>query len=341
MKKFLSCVALICLSAGIAFSQTDPTLDEYKKSIKSFSDDLAAVLPINSTIGLNWNDAYIGQFLDTPPHFGIGLGTGFTTVPSGPLKSVLNGINPGSADNIPSLVNSMGIPIPAAVVEARIGGFVLPFDIGLKVGFINFDAGDDVKADYFLIGGDVRYCVLEQKIAIPKISIGIGYNYAKSNITLGGVLNDTVIDTSAYSTTPGLSGVNNITVTAPDFYLEWETKVIDLKAQASWNFLILEPSIGLGASYGMSRVSAGAESHVYMDDGTTTDISDSAISALKGLGYDVDGAGVGYTKNVNSMSYRIFGGLGVKILLVRLDLGLMYGLNAKSWGASLGARVQL
>jgi hypothetical protein len=340
MKKILLCVAIICLGVTTAFSQQVPDLANYKNSIEDFSDDLAAVLPINSTLGLNWNDAYIGQILGVPPHFGIGISSGFTTVPYGPLKTILNDIAPGSSGNIPGFIKSMGIPIPAAVVEARVGGFILPFDVGLKVGFMNFKAGDDLDADYFLVGGDIRYCLLEQKIAIPKISIGIGYNYAKSNITLGGTLEDTRIDTSANQTMSGL-GVNSLTVTSPDFYLEWETKVIDLKAQASWNFIILEPSIGLGASYGMSRVSAGAESRLYAyANGSTTPITPQQIAALGGLGYDVNSAGIGYTNNVNSMSYRIFGGLGVKILLVRLDLGLMYGLNTGSWGANLGARVQ-
>ena len=42
-----------------------------------------------------------------------------------------------SANDVPSELSDLGgIPIPATAVEARIGGFILPFDIGIKAGYI-------------------------------------------------------------------------------------------------------------------------------------------------------------------------------------------------------------
>jgi hypothetical protein len=87
----------------------------------------------------------------------------------------------------------------------------------------------------------------------------------------------------------------------------------------------------------MSEVSAGAESQMTATGGTTTD----AIAGLNALGYDVNGSKIGYTKNVTAFSYRIFGGVGFNLLVIRLDLGLLYGLNTGSWGATFGGRVQL
>ncbi|MDR3201226.1 MAG: hypothetical protein LBT68_07180 [Spirochaetales bacterium] len=180
MKKIGLIFAIFCLAAGLGFSQT--TLDRYKGGIEDFAEDLAAVLPINSMIGLNWNDAYIGQFLGVPPHFGIGFTGGFTTIPYGPIKDLVQDAMGGDSGDIPSLVRSMGIPIPAYTIDARIGGFILPFDAGLKFGYLKMDISD-VKIDYLLVGGDVRYCVLEQLLLVPDVSIGLGFNYMKTNAT--------------------------------------------------------------------------------------------------------------------------------------------------------------
>lgn len=331
MKRFITGLVILFLAAGTVFSQTAINLDQYRTGIEDFADDLAAVLPLNSSIGLNWNDAYIGQILDVPPHFGIGVTAGFTTIPYGPIKNLVEDAMGGNSDDIPSLVKSVGVPVPAGVIDARIGGFFLPFDIGLKVGYLKFDMSD-IKVDYLLLGGDVRYCVLEQAVFIPKISVGVGFNYMKTDATLGGIMNATTIDASAaYG---HAAGADMVSMTSPDLYLEMESKVLDFKVQASWNVLIIEPSIGLGASYGFSQVAAGAESSLQL-----TGAAD--MATLSGLGYDVDSAGIGYTKNVSAASFRAFGGVGFLLPFVRIDLGLLYGLTTRSWGASLGGRFQL
>jgi hypothetical protein len=336
MRKIVLCAAILCLAAGAGFSQT-PTLDNYKDGIEDFAEDLAGVLPMNSAIGLNWNDAYIGQITDAPPHFGLGVTSGFTTLPYKTIKNLVEDAMGRDAEDIPDAIRRIGVPIPAATIDARIGGFVLPFDFGLKFGYLDFDS-EDLKVDYLLLGTDVRYRLLEQTALIPKISVGLGFNYMKSKATLSDALGDDVtINTTDYSSY--LNGITAISLSSPDLYLEMKTKVIDFKVQASWKALIFEPSIGLGVSYGMSEVSAGAESILSTTGGTGT--VDDAIQVLNGLGYDIDGASIGYTKKVNAFAYRLFGGLGLNLMIFRLDLGLLYGMNTGSWGASVGARVQL
>ena len=70
--------AFLLISAAPVFSQSE--LDELKSRLDSFSEAMALSLPFNSTIGLNWSDAYIGQFLRLPPHFGAGLSVGVTAL---------------------------------------------------------------------------------------------------------------------------------------------------------------------------------------------------------------------------------------------------------------------
>jgi hypothetical protein len=331
MKKIVVYLLMLCL----AVSGFSVDLNQYKNGIEDFAEDLATILPLNSTIGLNWNDAYIGQIIDVPPHFGLGITMGAITIPAAPIKDLVGDAMGGDTDDIPSFVRTMGVPIPAAVIDARIGGFLLPFDAGLKFGYLKFDVSD-VKVDYLLLGGDVRYCVLEQLAAIPKISVGAGFNYMKTDVTLSGALGNTrsIEIPAGY----GSYSTQNLMLTSPDLYLETETKVIDFKVQASWNLLVIEPSIGFGASYGMSRVSAGAESTLYLGG---TPVTPTDVAALEGFGFDADGSGIGYTKTVNAMSYRAFGGLGFLIPFCRIDIGLIYGFNSKSLGATLGGRFQL
>jgi hypothetical protein len=333
MKKIVVGLLVLCFAAGMGFSQT-PDLAQYKKGIEDFADNLAAVLPLNSSIGLNWNDAYIGQVVDVPPHFGIGVTTGLTTIPYAPIKNLVEDAMGGDSGDIPSFIKTLGMPVPAGVIDARVGGFLLPFDAGLKFGYLKLDISD-VNVEYLLLGGDVRYCVLEQVIAIPKISVGVGFNYMKTNATLGGIMNSTSIDVTGTGTS--LDG-QTLGMSSPDLYLEMEAKVIDLKVQASWNLLIVEPSIGLGASYGFSQVAAGAESTLKVNN-TAIDPNDLAV--LGNNGFDVDSKGIGYTKNVTAITYRVFGGIGFHLPFIRIDFGLLYGLNAGSWGATLGGRFQL
>jgi hypothetical protein len=333
MKKLIVGLLILCMAAGMGFSQV-PIL-EYKKGIEDFADDLAAVLPLNSSIGLNWNDAYIGQILDVPPHFALGVTAGVTTIPYAPIKNLVEDAMGGNSDDIPSFIRSMGVPVPAGVVDARIGGAFLPFDVGLKFGYLKLDM-NKVEVDYLLMGGDIRYCVIEQLVAIPEISVGVGFNYMKTNATLSGIMDSTTIDASSAFGNP--ANTDTLTIGSPDLYLEMETKVIDFKVQASWNLLVVEPSIGLGASYGISRVAAGAESTLKYNGNL---IDGNKVSALENAGFDVDSAGIGYTKNVSAFTYRAFGGIGFHLPFVRLDVGLLYGINTGSYGASFGGRFQL
>jgi hypothetical protein len=241
------------------------------------------------------------------------------------------------ANSIPSIVKGAGLPLPGAVIDARVGGAILPFDVGLKAGGLKFATGD-AHVKYFLFGADVRYCVVEQLLAVPKVSVGVGINRMTGNVTVDGVVSGMEIDTTGLGITGASSSVD---VSKGDFYMDWKTTVLDFKVQASWDLLIVKPSFGLGASYGMSQIEAGLDSRLTVD-GTTTTIPQSAIDALHNqYGLDVSGSGIGYTKKANALAYRLFGGIGINILLVKLDFGLLYNINGGNWGATLGARVQL
>ena len=350
-KSILVIVILLLVGQSVSvFAQTPSTVDlinDFKNGFQTFSDDVASVLPMNSTIGLNWSDAYIGQLLALPPSLGVGLTVGVTGIPYDSVKKILVDTLGGSESEIPQVIRDYGLPLPAMAVDARLGGFILPFDIGFKIGFLPRaladQVGDNIKVDFLLVGGDIRYLLMKQRfVVIPEVSVGVGYNYLKGSVEFGNVLPSlleiTLPDSiNNFPTTPWPSN-SKLSLASPDFYIEWETKVIDLKAQASWSLLILQPSVGIGASYGSSHVGGGAKSQLKLNNNPLTSTQKQALSTL---GFDVDDASIAVFSDVTGWSFRLFGGVSVNILVLRIDAGIQYNLIGKNLGASIGARLQL
>lgn len=94
--------------------------------------------------------------------------------------------------------------MPTVSIDARIGGIFLPFDIGISAMMTNpslfsvdlsdpnsltsmsapmtFNAfGFNGSADYLTLGIDIRYCVLDGGVILPKVSVGAGYNITKGS----------------------------------------------------------------------------------------------------------------------------------------------------------------
>ena len=333
-------------ASSLAFAQVD--LEAVQDGADALSETLAPALPFNSTIGLNWSSAYIGQLMGIPPHFGVGFATGATTIKVDGIADMLSLIGDYA---LPSAVSD-ALPLPAAVVEGRIGGFLLPFDLGLKVGYLPDSAKTSLEdltgglsVDYLLVGADVRYALLKGNLLLPAISVGVGFNYLK------GGLGTTVGSEQSFSFTGPDSVTRTLYLSAPDVGLRWESKTVDLKAQISKGLLIFTPYFGLGASYGMSSAGYYLESDVeYEDDSPTarTGISQAQINELKAqmetagiTPPDFTSTGISSDIEFSGWSFRAFGGLSMNIVVLRLDLTALYNIADGTYGISLGARFQL
>src|SRR6185369_3073424 len=93
-------------------------------------------------------------------HFGVGLAAGATTLPKNAINPLLVALGEKPLD---------GLAIPFAVVNARIGGFFLPFDIGLKVGFLPdslASAAPGYTFTYQNFGLDFRYNLVKSDLAL-------------------------------------------------------------------------------------------------------------------------------------------------------------------------------
>ena len=323
------CVIVMLAAASPAFSQ-NKELKDLKKTMGDFSGNLAESLPFNATMGLNWSDAYMQNF----PHFGAGFSLGFTTMDAGSFNSLLKNF----AISLPAELSGFGgFPIPGYTVEGRLGGFVLPFDIGFKFGMMPLPLKGDLTLDYLLFGGDIRYAVFNTKKipVIPTISLGLGFNHISGGIGQK-VGQDIVYDYIDFtnSDTPAA-----ITVKKPEVSVNWSVTTIDMKAQASMSFVFFTPYIGVGASYGESKAGYGVKTTVEDNGGLLNNASASQISKK----FDIDNLKEnGFSSEVTKggWSVRTFGGFSVNLALIRLDFTGFWNFEDK-YGVTFGTRVQL
>jgi hypothetical protein len=306
-------------------------LADLQKAAGDFSKALSQSLPFNAALGLNWSDAYIGKFLPSlPPHFGVGAALGYTTVDFDAFDKLLKQFDlsvPGGLD--------MGqMALPAYVVEARIGGFVLPFDAGLKFGAFEHLGNSSAAVDYLLAGGEVRYAVIDGKksLLLPNVSVGVGLNYLSGSFT-----------GSQSSLNLAMPTGSPLDLSRLEVELQWKTLALDFKAQVSKSFLILTPYVGLGASHAWSEAGYSVEADAGLTDADKAAINVANI-ALKGAGLgaiDVSGKGFSTILEETGWSFRAFGGLSVNLALFRLDLTGLFNFLDGNYGVTLGGRLQL
>jgi len=328
------CFFSIFLFIGIAFSAfaQQEDLKKIQEGVEGFSDDISKAIPFNSLIGLNWSDAYIGKlFPGAPPHFGVGISVGATTMDPKSIKKLAGYLD---AD-IPDISI---LPIPAYTAEARLGGFTLPFDIGFKFGYLPPNALPiaDINLNYLLVGGDLRYAVIDGKDnkALPNVSVGVGVNYLKGGVgaKMGSAQRFTYI---------GM----NIDLTQPDANLQWNTTSLELKAQISKTFAIITPYFGVGGNYSFTNAGYSVDAKVLIDGKQVTDadikkINESLVSyGLNPVNITADG--ISSLKDTKAFNVRAFGGLSLNLAAFRMDLTGLFNILDQNFGATLGLRFQL
>jgi hypothetical protein len=346
MKRIL-CILFVLFVAFGAFAQTYD-FSQFQTGFTNFAQDVANSLPFNASIGLNWSDAYIGQLIAAPPHFGIGVTMGVTTIPFESIDAVLTATGMTLPPDL-EFLRTYGVPLPAYTVDARIGGFILPFDIGIKVGYLAPEwvrnLGLAVDVDYLMVGADVRYALLKQNVILPAISVGAGYTFMRGGVGVPGILNGP-ITIGNFEVPDGMGGTTTYVLgfTDPAVNFSWKTNVIDLKAQISKSFLIVTPYLGLGASYGISSAGGGLVSSLTIDGSPATAEQIQQLNDLleaAGAGYTLSNQGFDVQASANGWAFRAFGGFSLNILVIRLDVTGMYNFTSGSYGGSLNLRFQL
>ncbi|MCL2381897.1 MAG: hypothetical protein FWC64_09970 [Treponema sp.] len=318
-------VVLLALKTSLpAFTQPVP-IGDLQRAVDNFSSALAMSLPLNASLGLNWSSAYIGRFFPSiPPSFGVGVSFGVTSMDTSAIRGLAAPLGLGG------IPGGDRFPFPAYTAEARIGGFFLPFDVGFKFGHLPpvgnpLPFGNRIDINYLLVGGDIRYALLDRAF-LPRISVGLGFNYLRGGI--GGRVGQRSFDFDAGRA---------VEFGGADVDLNWRTFSFDAKAQISQSFIIATPFLGVGASFARSRTGFEARSNITVDGGPLTPAD---VSALREFGIDASGVGMSSNVDRNDFNTRVFGGIGINLTLFRLDFVGIYSFRDGNYGASIGFRFQ-
>ena len=306
------------------------------KAFESFADKMTEVLPETTTQLGVWSDAYIGKlFPSVPPHFGIGVTVAgtfintkeFSSVAEAIVKEINDKAAGASQDFNFSIPNT--IPFPAYSVNARIGGIILPFDVGvygsyLKVNSLKFEDFTG-EITYYSFGGDIRYAVIKGSTMLPKISVGAGYVYTHMAIGMEGssTYNGTVNSTPA-------------TVTAnANMNTNFDLHTLFAQVQVSKKFIILTPYAGMRAYVTASKSCYDyAYSSTYEVGGTP---QGNVPGGSGGDEHDYNSNGFAWGK----IQPQLYAGLGLNILFLDCTVGGCWNPRNNLLSANVSARFKL
>ncbi len=292
-------------TASSGFSSTYSTLTG---SLNSFSSALLDSVQAGSTMQNQYANAYIGQIFPGF-HFGAGLNVGAASLDFSSFGDALTKIGMGD----------LGLPetlaFPSLTADLRIGGIILPFDVGFTVMKLNTadlglqDRLNGIALDYFVIGGDVRYCIWKT---------GLGPLNVKASITGGFYYTSVDFNYEADGMGADMDlGIGTFT----------------LGAQASAKFLFLVPYVGarLLFSTGHRNWSVTSDWVVALLGG------DKTMASLLPKTFS-GGSTVGFFDNIRP---QLYAGLGIDLFVVDITAGISYTAISNVVGATVSLRFAL
>ena len=326
--------AALLLSAASAFASTA----DIDKAFESLNGTLTEVVP-ETTIQLGvWSDAYIGKlFPSVPPHFGAGVSAGGTFIETkalsnaiGTIITEINSHAAGATTDFNFTVPDQ-IPLPSASVHARIGGFILPFDIGVYGAYFDLNTlkFEDFTGtvNYYTIGGDIRYAIMKGSTTLPKLSVGAGYIRTHLALSMTGA--------STYSGTVG-STPASVTANA-DTNTSFDLNTIFVQAQISKKFLILTPYAGVRAYVTSSK------SHYDYSYSSTYEIGGVPQGNVPGgngsssRDYGTDA----FNFDWNNIRPQLYAGLGLNLLFVNCTVGGSWNMRNNLLSANVNVCIKI
>ncbi|MDR2841958.1 MAG: hypothetical protein LBV52_02015, partial [Spirochaetaceae bacterium] len=224
------------------FSQLIPmpvTLEMMGETLEKYAYDFAGAMGFASSIGLSWSVPYMGQLVDMPPHWGLGLAVGTTTLKFDNLNRISEGIF-GMRLNSDIMGKQF---LSYYALEGRIGGFQnMPFDIGVKWGWLpSIPLADSFSLESLEYGADIRFALSQDWGYFPGVFLGI-----ELDRTSGGISHDSaeLID----------KAIQTNGATSAMFYEAW---VIDAKVGVAKTFYQPAITIFAGVKVGVSIAKAG------------------------------------------------------------------------------------
>ena len=291
---------------------TDSPFTVAENGLNDFCDDLADVIPNSQTQQNVYAEAWIGKIFPGF-HFGAGVNAGVSALDVSTLKDAALALG---VDDVKDINDTL--VFPTITVDARLGGIILPFDIGItamsidtsKIGAVD-EAIDPVAIDFFTLGADIRYAIFQGGFMRPKWSVGAGFYYTKGGVD--------VDDDSAKAS------------------LDFKSTTFMVNTQASIKLLCLVPFIGGRALFSKTsvdwKVNADWTSIIAEESDT---YYDGVADALKWgiLPSSFSGSSSGF-----SVYPQVFGGIGLDLLFLNLTVSGSYDIASKIPSAAVSVRV--
>ncbi|MDR2467407.1 MAG: hypothetical protein LBD22_00410 [Spirochaetaceae bacterium] len=373
--KFKSCVKLpgiillMLLNAETGFSQTEKWVrgryQDIGTALFGFAENNAGRMNVTADMGLNWSEAYIGELISYPPHYGFGGTIGMNSFKSSVLNDMLD---EALAINTIDPAFSGKHLYPTFLAEMRLGGFrSLPFDIGFKIGglptFLPLHFFGDFSYSNLQFGGDIRYNICQIYTGF-KASVGFGVNYLSGYIELSNYQQPW----SDEGANPPQGGTPNTTdVFNPQgaaFRLHWNTLSFSIKAIVQKSFRMLGFTLfgGVVAGYGFSESgvafigenmlftpgTSGTPLRIYDMTGPDTrnlenvmrskigNVSSWTIGKISGDDFGMKG-----TMKVNSFAFHTYEGIALDLQNDWcVQFALIFDLWNLEYGLSIGFRWQ-
>lgn len=291
---------------------TDSPFTVAENGLNDFCDDLADVIPNSQTQQNVYAEAWIGK-LFPGFHFGAGVNAGVSALDVSTLKDAALALG---VDDVKDINDTL--VFPTITVDARLGGIILPFDIGVTAMSIDTSkmdsvdkAIDPVAIDFFTLGADIRYAIFQGGFMRPKWSVGAGFYYTK-----GGV--DVDDDTAKAS-------------------LDFKSTTFMVNTQASIKLLCLVPFIGGRALFSKTSVDWKVNADwasIIAKEGDA--YYEGVANALKWgiLPSSFSGSSSGF-----SVYPQVFGGIGLDLLFLNLTVSGSYDIASKIPSAAVSVRV--
>ena len=239
MRRLLATGTVALSLAATAASAVTTEYRDYVEDFDTFSHVIAPALALAATPGLEWSSSYLGAF----PSFGVGVALAATTLPFGPSAGLLEQYGgPGAVDKV-AIFRDWGFPLPAPAVEARVGGVLLPFHVGILPDIKGLLTAAGVMAElrYGAFGLDVRLQLVEERGSLLSASAGVGYERLVGGLTVF----DTKTDIALKSFTPPIGIPVDLEVQNAAIIFEWAANVLFAKVQASESLGFVTPYVGM------------------------------------------------------------------------------------------------
>ncbi len=291
--------------------ETDAPITTVTNGLNGFCNDLCDSLPNSQTQQNVWAEAWIGKLFPFP-HLGFGISAGVSKMEITALKDAAKALSIDVKDLKDSYV------LPTVTADVRLGGIVFPFDVGLtamsidtsKIGSME-SAMDPVSFDFFTVGGDVRYALMQGGGIRPKVSVGGGFYYTDGSVN---VKDDTAEASLDFKSTTLFASA------------QASVKLICLVPFAGGRILLSKTSVDWNVKPQWDRIISVSDANQKQ---AICDIMPKSFSGSGNSGFFED------------IHPQIFGGVGIDLLILNVTASLSYDIAGKIPSGAVSLRLAL